>query len=309
MNYNYNKSNKILYCINCNKKGHHQKKCIYPLISNGLISFKIDNFENDKINDLQEHIYNRFNVNRNTLIDNLSKIVDINNINKDIKFLLVQRKNSLGYKEFLRGKYNENIINCDLENENLNNPSVNYLIKQMTENEINNILNKEFDDLWNEMWNSSGIHNQYHFNEYTNSKSKFYNVRIKYKKEEFEKSIYNFNEWGFPKGRRNKNENDLDSAIREFNEETNINKDDLEIFIKCKFLRENLTGTNGVKYIHNYYLSYLNNYENNKIDDYEIGDIKLYSLDEILKIFRPYHIEKIKIIKTMYLIINDYLNK
>ena len=26
MNYNYNKSNKILYCINCNKKGHHQKK-------------------------------------------------------------------------------------------------------------------------------------------------------------------------------------------------------------------------------------------------------------------------------------------
>jgi hypothetical protein len=74
-------------------------------------------------------------------------------------------------------------------------------------------------------------------------------------------------------------------------------------------LRENLTGTNGIKYIHNYYLSYLNNYENKKIDNYEIGDIKLYSLDEILKIFRPYHIEKIKIVKTMYSIINDYLTK
>jgi hypothetical protein len=31
------------YCTNCNKKGHIYKKCILPIISNGVIAIYINN--------------------------------------------------------------------------------------------------------------------------------------------------------------------------------------------------------------------------------------------------------------------------
>lgn len=311
MDYNYNNLYKLnnQYCVNCNKWGHYQKRCNLPKISNGLISFQINNFEQKKMKQLENFIYKKFLQNKSELINDLSNNLNLNDINKDIKFLIVQRKKSLGYIEFIRGKYDVNKLNCEEKDEILNNPSVNYLIKQMTPDEIDDILNKEFDDLWLGLWNSSGIHNNYQLNEFTMSKNKFYTIRMKYKKEELMNSKYLFNEWGFPKGRRIKYENDVNCALREFEEETSINKIDLNVFNKCKYLRENMKGTNGIDYIHNYFIAYLNTFENHKIDNHEIGDIKLVSLDECLKMIRPYHIEKIKIIKTIYCIINEFLQE
>ena len=37
---------------------------------------------------------------------------------------------------------------------------------------------------------------------------------------------YNYPEWGFPKGRKNENETNLDCAKREFIEETGLSNDD-----------------------------------------------------------------------------------
>ena len=39
-------------------------------------------------------------------------------------------------------------------------------------------------------------------------------------------------EWGFPKGRRNFNETDLNCALREFNEETGINMKSIKLLEK-----------------------------------------------------------------------------
>ena len=52
---------------------------------------------------------------------------------------MIQRKHSLGYIEFIRGRYNEKKLNND--NAYCNNfyPSINYLIEQMNEDEITNI--------------------------------------------------------------------------------------------------------------------------------------------------------------------------
>ena len=64
--------NKNTYCGNCGKYGHVYRKCLSPIISSGIILVKKD-------------------------------------FNK-LKYLLVQRKDTLGFVEFMRGKYNlENI--------------------------------------------------------------------------------------------------------------------------------------------------------------------------------------------------------
>ena len=34
------KSNEIIYCCNCGKKGHNFKKCLSPVLSYGIILFE-----------------------------------------------------------------------------------------------------------------------------------------------------------------------------------------------------------------------------------------------------------------------------
>ena len=73
---------------------------------------------------------------------------------------MVQRKHSLGYMEFIRGKYNIN----DIEN-------IKYLLEQMTPEELQNINNNNFDYLWNMLWDNdpnstTTIKNKYHYNIY-----------------------------------------------------------------------------------------------------------------------------------------------
>lgn len=224
------------------------------------------------------------------------------NINDNIQFLMVQRKHSLGYLEFMRGRYTlENIDN------------IIYLIKQMSPNEINDISNEDFDFLWNNLWDSNNIKNKNHHKEYIQSKQKFYQLKLNNPKLISDiKPLYEFNEWGFPKGRRESYESDLVCAIREFEEETNLEESIYTILDKCKSIRENLTGTNGVQYAHNYFLSIINdNLNEDFIDESnrEIGQTSILDINECLKRIRPYHKNKIRIIKHIYLVINDFLNE
>ena len=296
------KVKKVNYCINCNKYGHIQKKCELPTISNGIISFYIENLDNDKKKELEKYMCE--NIGKSDVIECI-KTINLNEINKDIKILMIQRKHSLGYVEFVRGRYNEKVINCD-DNDNVL-PCINHLIEQMNEDEINNIMTKEFDDLWNNLWNSNN-NNKYH-NEYLTSKYKFNEIKKNYDDKEFKKSKYCFNEWGFPKGRRNQYETDLVCALREFEEETNIGEKNISVFDKCDFIRETMIGTNGVPYIHNYFLALLHNEDIIKRNNNEIGDVKIMNVLECLNVIRPYHLEKIKIIKFVYYLINKFLEK
>ena len=111
--------NKNIFCGNCGKLGHTYRKCRLPITSCGVILFKINK--------------------------KFKPIIDLNNkcINLSEKyfFLLIKRKDTLGYVEFLRGKYDEN--------------NKEYLIKifnTMTKTEIIRIKNLEFKLLWNELW-------------------------------------------------------------------------------------------------------------------------------------------------------------
>ena len=193
------------YCLNCNKYFHNYKNCNHGIISNGIISFNISNYAIDFVkfekflkNNLEHYIKNK-------------KEVINTNINESIKFLLVQRKHSLGFGELIRGHYDHKNIE-----------SINYIIKQMNINEIECIKNKKFNDLWNYYWGGNGIKNQKHLEEFKIAEKKFNYIKLTYETNTFVNSEYIFNEWGFPKGRRELYEENLECALREFKEETNI---------------------------------------------------------------------------------------
>ena len=315
---------KNFYCVNCNCHGHINKTCKTAIISNGIIAFHI-NFtnnltisENDLIAKIGEAIKNEFKENNKPCTKNDYKTYNIyknyaqkniikEKINENITFLMVQRKNSLGYIEFIRGKYNLSNLS-----------SVINLFEQMIEAEIRDILNNDYHTLWLNLWQND-VNNEFKknvvlSNEYKKSKEKFNTLKNCYINIILNsKPHFNFNEWGFPKGRRKPYESDLACGIREFEEETKQTEHTYQIIDNCIPIRENLVGTNDIFYIHNYYLANLksNNLNFNITDDNikEIGDIKLFNVNECLKLIKPYHYNKINIIKNIYEIINKTLMK
>lgn len=290
-------SNKNFYCTNCNKKGHTYKKCYEPVISNGIISFYIENFNNSLIPLLESYIIENINK-KNKFIKNYKSNIFYNKI----KFLMVQRKHSLGYMEFMRGKY-------DIKNTE----QIEYILEQMTPQELNDINNKNFDYLWNMLWDNdpnstTTIKNKHHYKEYIISKQKFYELKMKCNNILINiKPKFNFNEWGFPKGRREMYETDIVCAMREFEEETFYNENDYLILDDSNSIRENLTGTNGINYRHNYFLALLHHNQNKNMVNKEIGDIKFLNIDECLNNIRPYHVNKKIIIKKIHNLILNFL--
>jgi 8-oxo-dGTP pyrophosphatase MutT (NUDIX family) len=304
MNYNNNYEKNItikknFYCTNCNKKGHVYKNCLEPIISNGIISIYIDNFDIENFDDLEKYIslnlYPSLKIKKNTNFE----YKNLSNENPNIKFLMIQRKNSLGYLEFIRGRYDET-----------NNQNINYIFEQMTQNEIHDILTKDFDFLWNDLWDVNNIKNKNHYKEYMTSRQKFYELKLN--KSDIINNLkpkYLYNEWGFPKGRRELYESDIICAIREFEEETNIKENMYNLLESCSKIKENLVGTNGINYLHNYFLAILNTDKINNIDstNREIGNIKVMTYNECIENIRPYHINKLKIINILYELICVYL--
>lgn len=332
MNYNINideiNNDKIIipkknyYCTNCNRKGHTFKTCKEPTISNGIIAIYIKDLDRDYIPLLENYIcknlkifannhnkkstspqYERFINNRvahyQNPMESDTKITN-SNINTNIQFLIVQRKKSLGYLEFMRGRYNIDNLTMLVR-----------LLEQMTPDELDDIDKIDFDTLWNDLWDCNNIKNKNHHREYVTSKQKFYQLKLTHGDIlKNTKPLFSFNEWGFPKGRREPYESDLVCAVREFEEETMFGESDYILLEKCKSIRENLIGTNGVEYAHNYFLSLLNNTvcDSDK-SNREICQSQILNVSECLNKIRPYHKNKIRIIKGVYTIINNFLNE
>lgn len=352
MEYENNFRRKIL-CANCGKHGHEFKSCIEPITSYGIINIDIANTTNETL-----VIKDKFSTKKNTyykiiskkypeikcyISDNIKLYDDNDNIYKldndtipyqedehihkfcyyrdKILFMMVSRKFSLGFIEFIRGKYNvsdaKSIIN---------------LFEQMYEDEIKYIRKNQYDNILYYFLNRNNepievvlnrIYEGKYSNEYCEAKIKFnmllnpsddenndipldLNFYTKYIRPRWRKP-----EWGFPKGRRDKrNEENLTCACREFEEETGYKKDEYNVLNKIEPIEEKLIGTNGVGYKHIYYLA-INNCEKNRTmedyDSYEIGDIKWFTYDEAMIHIRPYHIEKKKILTRVYLFIMNYL--
>lgn len=293
---------KILYCSNCGNNGHGFKSCLLPITSYGIININITDIDKEKVLDLGEKLCNLKKL-RGIEVMNQTEVEKFTKFKDNVKFLLIRRKHTLGFMEFVRGHYK--IDNIE---------GIIYLFKQMVRKEIDKIATKDFDTIWTYAWSGNGNKNKNREIEYKTSKSKFDKLI-----EGFEEILnldfyvnnvkpkWNTPEWGFPKGRRNYGETDYECAIREFEEESTVDKNSINILKNYSPLEENFTGTNGVFYKHIYYLSLSNtdnnvNMEiNNNILSNEIGDIGYFSFYETLEKIRPYHTERVRLITELYI--------
>jgi 8-oxo-dGTP pyrophosphatase MutT (NUDIX family) len=183
-NFNVNINN---VCNNCGRGGHLFQQCKLPITSYGIIVFR---FLNSK-----EYL------------------------NKEIEYLMIRRKDSFGYIDFIRGKYSPyNIVH--LQN----------IIDEMSIEEKNRLMSYSFSDLWIMMWGEK-TNIQYRHEEALSLKkfelikngvvvnNEVINLEMLIKQSS---TNWTETEWEFPKGRRNNKEKDLACAMREFEEETGL---------------------------------------------------------------------------------------
>lgn len=256
-------------CNNCGKQGHLFHQCKLPITSYGIILF------------------------RPSL--------------KGLQFLMLRRKDSFGYIDFMRGKYSP--YNID---------HIQNIIDEMSLEEKDKILNESFDSLWYNMWGN--VSNLQYRNEESVSNKKLElikagiilnDVKITLK-DIIEKSNTKWKEteWEFPKGRRNYQEKDLDCAFREFEEETGISKLKITIIENVVPFEEIFIGTNHKSYKHKYFLAY--SQENNidyNLENYqktEVSKLEWKTVDECLESIRPYSLEKKQLITNINKVLQEY---
>ena len=293
--FNSQKLNKNIICSNCGNLGHVYKKCFNPITSFGVICFKTNNFKS--VSSLtSKSTFDDFNS-------------DIKN-NLDFKFLLIRRKDSLSFSEFVRVKYNI----TDIE-------YIKKLLEKMTIDELNFLQNATNpDDIWNKLWTSKKK-SRTRINEYTRVKRKLILLINGTKNKDgnivnLKSLISNTNiltnrtesEWGFPKGRRVPKESDIICAVREFCEETDLTKKDINVLNIGPF-EEIFTGSNNIVYRHVYYIAELINNipviinQNNIHQLAEIGDIQWFSQEEAINKIEHKNKERINI----FIKVSNYL--
>ena len=257
-----------VYCNNCGKLGHVYRDCKYPVMSCGNIIFTRDSTP---------------------------------------KILMIQRKDSLCYIDFIRGKYD--IYNI---------PYIQILFDKCTVNEKQNILKESYETLWKKLWLTDTLEDV-QYNDYMKGHDKFMKLKNGFlynKTQEYitlnyfvkhSNTKYQTPEWEFPKGRRNNKESARDCAIREFEEETNYTPSDYRLFSNIIPFTEEFLGENNVRYKYIYYIGYLLNtdklaklQENNYHQKSEISDIQWLTEKECLQKIRDYHVSRHSIITKIF---------
>ena len=280
MNNSYLSKKKKYVCQNCGNKYHHYRECKEPKKSYGIITYRFDK-------------------------------------NNNIEYLLICRRNTIGFVQFIRGQY----INSDVE-------YIQTLFNVMSDYEINmikeNIFN--FENLWEYLWLDKF---------YSNSNDRIRKDRLSSEKkfnlirggisiinsntvdiEYFIKNkskFYSEPEWEFPKGRRNINETESETALREFKEETGIEKEDVSFVEDKPIFSEQYKSYDNVDYHNQYFLVYLEKdistfiISPDKKEQYtEVSKIEFHTLETALTLIRDYCPYKATLLKKIDSYIRSY---
>jgi 8-oxo-dGTP pyrophosphatase MutT (NUDIX family) len=251
-----------MYCNNCGGKGHLFRTCKDPVLSCGVL-----------------------------LIDKPSLPVQ----SSQTRILMIRRKDSMSFAEFMRGKYDP---------ENLE--YVSTLVKNMTLKEQASIASDTFETLWRQMWGDDRM-----TSDYAQSREKF-NMLDRGSLMRNNISDYTEPEWGFPKGRRMRGESDLSCAIREFDEETNVPRDAF-VVLKNIILTETFMGLNNVQYKHVYFVALTKSPDMinltqklTPVQRREISGIGWKTFEEAEALVRPHHIERKNMLEQLESVIETF---
>ena len=257
--------NRITNCNNCGKTGHLFHQCKMPITSIGMIAFR----------------YNK---------------------ERELEYLLICRRETLGYIDFIRGKY-------QVQNKSY----ISNMIRQMTICEKSRLINSDFATLWSELWGDGYVNNKYKTEEMISrdkfellksgivTKNDFFSIKTIIDEIGASESWLE-PEWGFPKGRRNTQEKDFDCALREFCEETGYSHNSLNHIQNVTPFEETFTGSNYTSYKHKYFLTYMNFEDTINVDNYqrsEVSKMDWAPIGRCLEMIRPYNLEKIRIITNV----------
>jgi 8-oxo-dGTP pyrophosphatase MutT (NUDIX family) len=268
------------YCNNCGKTGHAFHQCKFPITSIGVIVYRKDASRQDASGC---------------------------NTDGNIKYLMISRKDSLGFVEFIRGKY-------QLYNEIY----LRNIIDGMTNSEKKRLLTDDFNTLLSSLWGGNNVNIHQYKSEELISYEKYNKLKEGITLEhtsyslksliEESKTSWETSEWGFPKGRRNYQEKELVCALREFQEETGYKKNLVKIIQNLLPLEEIFTGSNFKSYKHCYYVGCMETFEepSEHFQESEVGQMGWFSYSEALKLIRPYNIEKGDILKKVHQIVTTY---
>ena len=221
-----------------------------------------------------------------------------------IKYLFIRRKNTFGFIDFIKGNY---LINNKFHLQNM--------FDEMTLCEKTQLKNKSFSDIWCDLWNYDVNKKNFETNnEYIKLRNKFNKVKesnLINEMIENSETLWGEPEWEFPKGRINTNEKHLDCSIREFGEETGINKEYINVIENVLPFEENFIGTNYKSYTYKYYLSYMkyDDYLKVKLNNYqksEVSKLEWVSLEDCINKIRPYNLEKIKLIQNIHNVLQNH---
>ena len=254
-------------CNNCGKQGHSFHQCKLPIISYGVVVFRHSEY--------------------------------------GLQFLMIRRKDSFGYIDFIRGKYSPYNI-YQIQN----------IVNEMSVEEKNNILTKPFDELWKTMW--GGMNSGQYKNEEMASLKKIELIRdgvninneIVTLKDIVQRSATSWlePEWEFPKGRRNFKERDVECALREFEEETGISAGAVSLVENVLPFEEIFIGTNYKSYKHKYFLAHMAEMED-YLDNFQITEVSKLewkTIDDCLAVIRPYNLEKKQLIANINKVLQEY---
>lgn len=216
---------------------------------------------------------------------------------------MIQRKDSLAFMEFIRGKY-------DVADERY----IKKLLCGMTHYERALIKDSNFEFLWNHVWYQPSIPRL--SLEFETAKSKFDALtqdRHLYEYIDNTCTPYSESERGFPKGRRKLKENDVICALREFSEETGFLDSDIDVHTDIGPFEEIFYGTNNVLYRHVYYLARMlkENSDDPKIDPNninqarEVRSIQWFNKTETLSHIREYNQER----RTLFELVHNTVMK
>lgn len=262
--------NKMM-CNNCGKLGHPFHQCKLPITSYGIILFRMSS--------------------------------------KGLQYLMIRRKDTFGYVDFIRGKYLCN----DTDH-------IQSLFDEMSVTEKQTILNTEFMTLWSRLWGNLTTNGQYKHEEIVSQK-KFDQLKegiykdtnkdtyLTSKQISLQTFVQNSStqwsetEWEFPKGRRNAQEKDIDCALREFEEETGLFRENICVAENILPMEEIYLGSNHKSYKHKFFLAYTTDSNYNNIDNYqrnEVSKIEWKTYNECIQSMRPYNVEKKQLITNVH---------
>lgn len=207
----------------------------------------------------------------------------------DGKYLMIKRRKTLGYVDFMRGRYAKNpayLMN---------------LIDEMTVQERKDLLEHDFTTLSHDMWHA--------FHEEPAARDKFNDLkRDGQLKALIDQSTTTWaeQEWGFPKGRRNSNESEVACALREYEEETGYDRHGVVLLQNVLPFEEIFIGSNYKAYKHKYYVVFGAPKTLRKFQESEVSDLQWFTYEEVLEKIRPYNVERKKVLASVHRMVLDH---